>query len=93
MVPINSVEKILSKQYAELKFRNGKVEYFSLSTQHGSAKTVEDAINNILEADKKYEGKTPLGYAIEKDNLDPKGIISTDSLGAIINQLIEKNIF
>lgn len=64
---MKTIEQILSKQYAELKFRNGQVEYFSISTQHGSAKTVEEAINNIVEADKKYEGMTPLGYAIAKD--------------------------
>ena len=63
---MESIEDILSKQCAEFKFRNEQVEYFSFSTQHSTAKTLDEAINNILEADKKYEGKTPLGYAMEK---------------------------
>lgn len=63
---METTEQILSRQYTNFKFINGQVEYFSISTQHGTVKTLDEAINNILEADKKYEGKTPLGYAMEK---------------------------
>lgn len=63
---METTEQILSRQYTELRFRDGQVTYFSISTQHDKAKTVEEAINNILEADKKYEGKAPMSYALMK---------------------------
>ena len=62
-----SIEKILSKQCAKIEFENNKVKYFSLSTQHGEAKTLKEAIDNIIEADKKCDGKTPLHYMIDED--------------------------
>lgn len=65
---METIEQILTRQYANFKFRDGQVEYFSLSTQHDKAKTVEEAINNILEADKKYDGKAPLSFMLEKYN-------------------------
>lgn len=49
--------KILTRQCAQLNFKDDKVEYFSISTQWDTADTVEDALRNILEADAKYEGK------------------------------------
>lgn len=52
--------EILSRQCAELNFKDGKVEYFSVSTQRDTADTIEDAIRNILEADEKYDGKPPM---------------------------------
>lgn len=58
---------ILSRQHAQLNFKNGKVEYFSVSTQWRVADTIEDAIKNIIESDTKYDGKAPLHYMIEKD--------------------------
>ena len=63
---MESIEDILSKQCADLRFRNGIVEYFSLSTQHDTANTLIKALENILEAHEKYEGKTPFAYAMEK---------------------------
>lgn len=63
-----TVEQILEKQYAYFNFRNGQVEYFSISTQHGKAQTIEEAINNILDADKKYEGKAPINFSLNKCN-------------------------
>lgn len=62
-----SIEKILSNQCAKIEFKNNKVEYFALSTQHGKANTLKEAINNIIKADKKYKGQTPLSYMIEED--------------------------
>lgn len=52
--------EILSRQCAELSFKDGKVEYFSVSTQRDTADTIEDAIRNILEADTKYGGNPPM---------------------------------
>lgn len=63
---METIENILSKQCAEIKFRNGIVEYFSLSTQHGTANTLIESLGNIVEAHEKYEGKTPFAYAMEK---------------------------
>lgn len=57
--------RILTRQCAQLNFKDDKVEYFSISTQWGMADTIEDAIRNILEADAKYEGKSSLQYALE----------------------------
>ena len=61
-----SIEKILSRQCAKIEFGNNKVKYFSISTQHGEADTLKEAIDNIVKADKKYKGQTPLHYMIEK---------------------------
>ena len=65
---METTEQILSRQYTKFKFRNGQVEYFSISTQHDKAKTVEEAINNIFDADKKYEGKAPINFSLNKCN-------------------------
>lgn len=63
---MESTERILTRQCAQLNFKNGKVEYFSVSTQWDEADTIQEAIKNILEADKKYNGKTPLHYMIDE---------------------------
>lgn len=63
---METIESILSKQCAEFKFKNGIVEYFSLSTQHGTANTLVESISNIVEAHEKYKDKTPFAYAMEK---------------------------
>lgn len=63
---MESTERILTRQCAQLNFQNGKVEYFSVSTQWAKADTIEEAIRDILEADKKYNGKTPLRYMIDE---------------------------
>lgn len=64
---MESTERILTRQCTKIEFKNNKVEYFSLSTQHGKANTLEEAIDNIVAADKKYKGQTPLHYMIEED--------------------------
>lgn len=87
---METTEQILSRQYASFKFTNGQVEYFSISTQHDKAKTVEEAINNILEADKKYEGKSPLGYRLMKDINENKYI---DPITAILQDMNERGLF
>jgi hypothetical protein len=60
---METIEQILERQCAELSFKEGKVAYFSISTQWDTANTISEAIQNILEADVKYSGKTPLAYA------------------------------
>lgn len=67
---METTEQILTRQHAEIKFRDGMVKYFSISTQHGQAKTMEEAINNIIAADKKYDGKTPLAYVLERKAIE-----------------------
>lgn len=61
-----SIKKILSRQCAKIEFVNNKVKYFSISTQHGEADTLKEAIDNIIKADKKYKGQTSLHYMIEE---------------------------
>ena len=56
---------ILFRQCAQLNFKDGKVEYFSISTQWAVSNTIEDAFRNIFEADAKYDGKPSLQYALE----------------------------
>ena len=63
---METVEQILERQCAEFSFKEGKVNYFSISTQHGIADTIDDAIENILGADKEFNGVTPLAYWTEK---------------------------
>ena len=59
--------EILTRQCAEFRFKDGKVKYFSVSTQWDTADTIEDAIRNILEADKKYDGKAPSIHLTEEE--------------------------
>lgn len=63
---MENVNNILERQSTCIEFNNGKVKYFSLSTQHGYADTVEEAVNIILKADKDLNGKTPLACLIEE---------------------------
>lgn len=63
---MQTAEQILERQCAEFSFKDGKVKYFSISTQHDTANTIDDAIKSVLEADKKYNGKTQLAYLTEK---------------------------
>jgi hypothetical protein len=76
---METTEQILERQCAALNFENGKVKYFSISTQWEEADTIGDAIKNILEADKKYDGKTPLAHWIEE-----KGCIKAENLEPIV---------
>lgn len=58
---------VLNKIHAEFTFENdGTVRYFSIPTQWSSANTLYEAINNCLEANKKQNGLSPLGYVINK---------------------------
>lgn len=70
---METTEQILERQYANFNFRNGKVEYFSISTQHDRADTIEAAIQNILDADAKYNGKSPLAHVMNMNclHIDP----------------------
>ncbi len=89
---METTEQILERQCAYLNFRNGKVEYFSISTQHDKANTIEEAIQNILDADAKYNGQAPLVYAMNMNclHMDPpsdeefaKFVDAWNSLGLI----------
>lgn len=60
------IEDILSRQYCHIEFKDGKVYYFSISTRHDKADTLEEAITDIIEADKKFEGMTGLSYVVKK---------------------------
>ena len=93
---MKSIQKILSRQCAKIEFENNKVKYFSISTRHGEAKTLEEAIDNIIKADKKYKGQTPLHYMIEKDinkfyaenkNIMPAKISIPENFQASIDEL------
>lgn len=62
---MESLEDILSRQCVEMHFKNGRVEYFSLSTQWDESNTLAEALTNILQTDIKYDGKAPLVYAMQ----------------------------
>ena len=81
---METTEQILERQYAELSFKNGKVEYFSISTQHDEANTIDEAVRHILEADKKYNGKAPIVHWMEKSNIN-YGKISCEELEKIVD--------
>lgn len=63
---MESMIDILERQHAVIEFNDGKVKYFSTSTQWDSADTIKEAVGNIVNADKKLNGKSPLGSAIDK---------------------------
>ena len=63
---MENINKILERQCTSFEFENGKVKYFSISTQHDIADTIDEAIKNIIKCDKKYGGKSSFAYAIEK---------------------------
>lgn len=65
MEKVNLTE-LLERQGASIEFRNGKVKYFSWSTQHGTANTIYEAIEDIVIADEKYDGKTPFGCMLDE---------------------------
>lgn len=62
---METTEQILTRQCAEFRFKDNAVEYFSISTQWDEANTIDEAVKNILQADKKYNGKAPMSYWIE----------------------------
>ena len=63
---MKNINEILERQYAHLNFKDGKVKYFSISTQHSEADTIEEAIEDILKADEYFDGKSWLHYAVDK---------------------------
>ena len=63
---MENINEILERQDAHLRFKDGKVQYFSISTQHSEANTIEEAIKDIIEADKRYDGKSSFYYAVKK---------------------------
>ena len=66
---METTTQILERQCAEISFKNGKVEYFSISTQWDEANTIDEAVKNILQADKKYNGKAPITHWMEKSKI------------------------
>lgn len=54
----------LAKQQVQLNFVNGKVEYFSISTQWNTTDSIEDALRDIITADSKYYSKSPYQYYV-----------------------------
>jgi hypothetical protein len=87
---METTEQILERQCTEFRFHNGKVTYFSISTQWARANTIDEAIKNILQADKKYNGKSPLRYCMEDkysitaEKLDP--IVFPDDIEKIMEE-------
>ena len=65
---METTEQILTRQCAALNFSNGKVQYFSISTQWDEADTIDEAIHNIINADIKCEGKPVLDFLVDKHN-------------------------
>ena len=63
---MGKIEDILSRQDCVIRFENGIVDYFSISTQHCKANTLQEAVNNIIDADKKYNGMSGLHYLINE---------------------------
>lgn len=66
MKKIKNLEQILERQGTHIRFENGKVKYFSVSTQHGDVNTLDEAINIIVKADKKFDGKSAFSYYVER---------------------------
>lgn len=96
---MENINQILERQHAYIKFKDGKVNYFSVSTQHGTADTIDEAIEDIIELDKKYNGKSSIVYAIEKyenslpDKIDMKMDLShldLDKVGKLYADFLKK---
>lgn len=66
MFDIENLNQILERQCTSIKFRDGKVVYFSTATQHAVADTLQEAIEAIIETDKKLDGKSPVQYLLDK---------------------------
>lgn len=62
---MENINDILARQHTSIGFGNGKVKYFSISTQWDEADTIEEAVKDIIEADKALNGESALGYIIE----------------------------
>lgn len=62
---MENINDTLERQRTTIEFKDGKVKYFSISTQWGEADTIEEAIKYIVESDKLLNGKSVLRYMIE----------------------------
>lgn len=62
---MENINDTLERQRVIIEFKDGKVKYFSISTQWGEANTVKEAIEDIVKADKLLNGKSVLRYTIE----------------------------
>lgn len=63
---MKNINEILTRQCARIEFVDGKVKYFSISTQHCEADTIEEAIEDIVQSDIRFDGKSGMRYTIEK---------------------------
>lgn len=62
---MENINDTLERQRTIIEFKDGKVKYFSVSTQWGEADTIEEAIEDIVKSDKLLNGKSVLRYTIE----------------------------
>lgn len=62
---MENINDVLERQCTSIGFKDGKVKYFSISTQWGEADTIEEAIKDIVESDKLLNGKSAFRYMIE----------------------------
>lgn len=81
---METIERILTKQHAEFHFKDNVVEYFSISTQWDTADTIEKAVKNILQANKKYNGKAPIVHWMEKSGVNYEKV-SCEELERIVD--------
>lgn len=97
---MENINQILERQHACIRFKDGKVNYFSVSTQHGVADTIDEVVEDIIELDKKYDGKSSLAYTIEKyesslpDKIDMKMDLShldLDKMGKLYADFVRKS--
>lgn len=96
---MKNVNEILERQHAHLKFEDGKVKYFSISTQHSKADTIKEAVKNIIEVDEYLDGKSWLRYIVDKcpfpENI-PSEPISKESIEKamdILKEDMRKNFY
>lgn len=98
---MKNVNEILERQSAYLNFKDGKVKYFSISTQHSEADTIEEAIKDIVEVDEYFNGKSWLHYVVDKyeeehslpETIDPE-IFSKENIESaakLFRESIRKN--
>lgn len=62
---MENINDTLERQRTIIEFKDGKVKYFSISTQWGEADAIEEAIEDIVKSDKLLNGKSVLRYTIE----------------------------
>lgn len=62
---MENINDTLERQRTIIEFKDGKVKYFSISTQWGEVDAIEEAIEDIVKSDKLLNGKSVLRYTIE----------------------------